>query len=83
MAISFLYGKISKDKIHAVLSWKQRLIVNRVSIAQFPSGNGMPTYPPEENFGQDNPQPEPEKIARYLVLSAQKWQRVESQKITP
>ena len=28
--------------------------------------------PPEENFGQAFPPPEPEKIARYLVLSTQR-----------
>ena len=38
---------------------------------QFPSENCQ-AIPPEENFGQAIP-PETEKIARYLVLSAQKW----------
>ena len=40
--------------------------------------------PPEENFGQANPPSEPEKIARYLVLSDQKnWQKIGGQKIDP
>ena len=41
-----------------------------------------PIVPPEENFGRAIP-PEPEKIARYIVLSGERWQKIGGQKNLP
>ena len=50
---------------------RKTLLMTRVFLAQFPSENGQAIPPPEEIFVKRSP-PEPEKIARYLVLSTQK-----------
>ena len=61
-------------KISQLLRIRKLLIS---AILPTPTGQGflcsvsVGKIPPEENFGQAIP-PEPEKIARYLVLSTQK-----------
>ena len=64
-------SKISPDNVFCPAAMS-----TRVSLGRFPSENCQANPPsPEEIFGQANP-PEPEKIARYLVLNAQKRQKI-------
>ena len=58
-------------------------ISSRVFLAQFPSENGQAPPPPEEILVKRKFPPEPEKIARYLVLSTQKRQKIGDQKKLP